>query len=193
MRFRHRTRDGRLTLPVMRPRAASDCSLRVFSVVDTFTGEWLAFKTDTSLPSRRVTRVLQRIVEQRGTPQFVRSGHGPEVCSRHYLAVYGSRNRQHSYSTRKPTQSRHIESFRGCLRDERLNASWVWNLWDARRHTTRWRIEYNRHSGPTLLWRIKTRRVRALVGTNRITFREWKYYVRRNRIKAKPFGRPRRP
>lgn len=76
MRFRHRTRNGRLTLPVMRPRAASHCRLRVFSVVDTFTDEWLVFKTDTSLPSRRVTRALQRIVEQRGTPQFLRSGYG---------------------------------------------------------------------------------------------------------------------
>jgi putative transposase len=58
----------------------------VLSVVDAFTRECLALETDTSMPSRRVTRVLQRIVEQRGAPQFLRSDNGPEVCSRHYLA-----------------------------------------------------------------------------------------------------------
>jgi hypothetical protein len=31
----------------------------------------------------------------------------------------------------------------GSLRDECLNASWFWNLWDARRKITAWRQEYN--------------------------------------------------
>lgn len=38
--------------------AASGQRLRIFSVVDAFTRECLALETDTSLPSRRVTRVL---------------------------------------------------------------------------------------------------------------------------------------
>jgi hypothetical protein len=32
----------------------------------------------------------------------------------------------------KPTQNAHIESFNGRLRDECLNVSWFWNLFDAR-------------------------------------------------------------
>jgi len=38
--------------------AASGQRLRIFSVVDAFTRECLALETDTSLPSRRITRVL---------------------------------------------------------------------------------------------------------------------------------------
>src|SRR5438309_4521428 len=65
---------------------ASGRRLRVFSVVDAFTRECLALETDSSMPSRRVTRVLQRIINERGAPEFLRSDNGPEVSSRHYLA-----------------------------------------------------------------------------------------------------------
>jgi putative transposase len=43
----------------------------------------------------------------------------------------------------KPTQNGHVESFHGRLRDECLNASWFWNLWDARRKIANWRTDYN--------------------------------------------------
>lgn len=118
--------------------------LRVLSVLDAFTRECLALETDTSLPSRHVTRVLQRIIEQRGAPQFLRSDNGPEVCSRHYLAWCTERSIGTIHiQPGKPTQNGHIESFHGRLRDECLNASWFWNLWDARRKIACWRNEYN--------------------------------------------------
>jgi putative transposase len=60
--------------------------LRIFSVLDAFTREWLALEVDTSLPSRRITRVLQRVVDRRGAPERLRSDNGPEVSSRQYLA-----------------------------------------------------------------------------------------------------------
>jgi putative transposase len=118
--------------------------LRVCSVVDAFTRECLALETDTSMPSRRVTRVLQKIIDERGAPEFLRSDNGPEVSSRHYLAWCVER----SISTihiqpGKPTQNGHVESFHGRFRDECLNTSWFWNLWDARRKISCWRVEYN--------------------------------------------------
>jgi transposase InsO family protein len=71
---------------------ASGQRLRIFSVVDAFTRECLALETDTSLPSRRITRVLQRVIGQRGAPQFLRSDNGPEMSSRHYLAWCSERH-----------------------------------------------------------------------------------------------------
>jgi putative transposase len=124
--------------------AASGQRLRVFSVVDAFTRECLALETDTSLPSRRVTRVLQRIIDQRGRPEFLRSDNGPEVSSRHYLAWCVERSIATIHiQPGKPTQNGHVESFHGRLRDECLNANWFWNLWDARRKIATWRIDYN--------------------------------------------------
>jgi putative transposase len=124
--------------------AASGQRLRVFSVVDAFTRECLALETDTGIPSRRVTRVLQRIINLRGAPQFLRSDNGPEVSSRHYLAWCVERRIGTIHiQPGKPTQNGHVESFHGRFRDECLNASWFWNLWDARRKIADWRIDYN--------------------------------------------------
>ena len=123
---------------------ASGRRLRIFSVVDAFTRECLALETDTSIPSQRVTRVLQSIIHQRDAPQFLRSDNGPEVSSRHYLAWCVERSIGTIHiQPGKPTQNGHVESFHGRLRDECLNASWFWNVWDARRKITSWRMEYN--------------------------------------------------
>jgi putative transposase len=123
---------------------ASGRRLRVFSVVDAFTRECLALETDTSMPSQRVTRILQRIIDRRGAPEFLRSDNGPEVSSRHYLAWCVERSIGTIHiQPGKPTQNGRVESFHGRFRDECLNASWFWNLWDARRKIAIWRNEYN--------------------------------------------------
>jgi putative transposase len=43
----------------------------------------------------------------------------------------------------KPTENAYVESFHGRLRDECLNVSWFWNLFDARRTISAWQREYN--------------------------------------------------
>jgi transposase InsO family protein len=60
--------------PVARGRA-----IRVLSVVDAYTRECLALEVDTSFASRRVTRVLEAIVAERGQPQAIRCDNGPEL------------------------------------------------------------------------------------------------------------------
>jgi putative transposase len=47
-------------------------TIRVLSVVDAYTRECLALEVDTSFASRRVTRVLDAIVAERGQPQTIR-------------------------------------------------------------------------------------------------------------------------
>jgi putative transposase len=124
--------------------AASGRRLRIFSVVDSYTRECLALEVDASLPSRRVTRVLARIIERRGAPVAIRSDNGPEMSSRHFLAwCIEKRIDAIHIQPGKPTQNAHVESFHGRLRDECLNVSWFWNLLDARRKISAWRTEYN--------------------------------------------------
>ena len=55
------------------------------SVVDAFTRECLALEADTSLGNGRVTRALDRLIEERGLPENVRSDNGPEFTSRRML------------------------------------------------------------------------------------------------------------
>ena len=124
--------------------AASGQRLRILSVMDAYTRECLALEVDTSFPSGRVVRVLERIATERGRPEAIRSDNGPELCSRRYLAWCVERKiRTVHIQPGKPTQNGHVESFHGRLRDECLNTSWFWNLWDARRKIAAWQIEYN--------------------------------------------------
>lgn len=124
--------------------AASGRRLRIFSVVDCYTRECLTLEVDSSMPSRRVTRALAAIIETRGAPAAIRSDNGPEMTSRHFLAWCIERRIDAIHiQPGKPTQNAHVESFHGRLRDECLNVSWFWNLFDARRQIAAWRMEYN--------------------------------------------------
>jgi putative transposase len=119
-------------------------AIRVLSVVDAYTRECLALEVDTSFASRRVTRVLEQIVSERGVPQAVRCDNGPELTSRHFLAWCIERQIELVHiQPGKPTQNARVESFHGRLREECLAVSWFQNLFDARRKIAAWRKEYN--------------------------------------------------
>ena len=119
-------------------------AIRVLSVVDAYTRECLALEVDTSFASRRVTRVLEAIIAERGQPQAIRCDNGPELTSRHFLAWSVERRIELAHiQPGKPTQNGHVESFNGRLREECLRVSWFQNLFDARRKIAAWRREYN--------------------------------------------------
>jgi len=119
-------------------------TIRVLSVVDGCTRECLALEVDTSFASRRVTRVLEQIIAERGTPGALRCDNGPEFTSRHFLAwCVGWKIELVHIQPGKPTQNGRVESFNGRLREECLNVSWFQNLFDARRKIGAWGREYN--------------------------------------------------
>ena len=118
--------------------------VRILSVVDVYTRECLALEADTSLGSGRVTRVLERLIGERGRPETVRSDNGPEFTSQRMLAwsedwKIGLVHIQPG----RPMQNGHVESFHGRLRDECLNANWFRTLNDVRSTLANWRQEYN--------------------------------------------------
>jgi putative transposase len=118
--------------------------VRILSVMDAYTRECLALEADFSLGSGRVTRVLERLIEERGRPENLRSDNGPEFTSRRMLGwsedwKVGLVHIQPG----RPMQNGHVESFHGRLRDECLNASWFRTLNDVRTTVASWRREYN--------------------------------------------------
>ena len=141
-------------------------AIRVLSVVDAYTRECLVLEVDTSFASRRVTRVLEGIVAERGVPQSIRCDNGPELTSRHFLAWGIERRIELAHiQPGKPTQNGHIESFNGRLREECLNVSWFQNLFDARRKIAAWRKEYNEQRPHSSLNYRTPKEFAALVGT----------------------------
>src|SRR5581483_1953933 len=118
--------------------------IRVLTVVDAYTRECLALEVDTSFASRRVTRVLDQIIGERGRPQVVRCDNGPELTSRHFLAWAIERGIELVHiQPGTPVQNGRLESFNGKLREECLPVSWFQNLFDARRKIAAWQKEYN--------------------------------------------------
>lgn len=132
------------SLDFVHDRLASGRAVRVLGVVDTFTRECLALEVDTSFASRRVTRVLDAIIAQRGRPQRLVMDNGSELTSRHFLSWGVEGKLELAYiQPGKPVQNAHVESFNGKLRDECLNVNWFRNLWQARVRIAAWRREYN--------------------------------------------------
>ena len=58
---------------------ASGRRFRTLNIVDDFSRECPAIEVDTSLPGRRVVRVLDRLKETRGLPQAIVLDNGPEM------------------------------------------------------------------------------------------------------------------
>jgi len=123
---------------------ASGRMVRILSVVDAFTRECLALEADTSLGSGRVTRVLERLIDERGLPESLRSDNGPEFTSRRMLGWAEERKIMLIHiQPGKPMQNGHVESFHGRLRDECLNVNWFRTLNDVRTTLAIWQQEYN--------------------------------------------------
>jgi putative transposase len=119
-------------------------AIRVLSVVDAYTRECLVLEVDTSFASRRVTRVLEAIIAERGHPQKIRCDNSPELTSRHFLAWCIERKIELIHiQPGRPMQNGRVESFNGKLRDECLRGSWFANLFEARRKIASWQREYN--------------------------------------------------
>ena len=118
--------------------------LRMLTVVDSYTRECLAIEVASCLSSRRVTRVLEWVIEQRGAPETIRCDNGPEFTSRHFLAWCEDRGiRLLHIQPGRPMQNGWIESFNGRFRDECLNANWFTTMADARQKIEAWREQYN--------------------------------------------------
>ncbi len=119
---------------------------RLFNVIDDFNRESLAIEVDTSLPSPRVIRVLERLIAQRGKPANIRCDNGPEFIS-HKLEQWGNeKDRQITLQfiqPGKPMQNAYIERTNGSIRRELLNAYLFYSLNEVREKCEEWRDDYN--------------------------------------------------
>ena len=99
---------------------------------------------DFSLPAKRVTRLLDRIVAKRGRPQSLRSDNGPEFISEELQSWCVSKEVELRWiEPGKPTQNAYIERFNGTFRREVLNANVFGSIVQARRVVDEWVVEYN--------------------------------------------------
>lgn len=127
----------------------SDClyngrKIRILSITDLFTRECLALEVDTSINGKRVTYVLDRIVDRRGLPAVITVDNGPEFTGKALDSWAYIREVQLDFiRPGKPVDNAFIESFNGRFREECLNDNWFMSLNHARAIIEDWRKEYN--------------------------------------------------
>ena len=73
------------SIDFMHDKLSNGRVIRLLNVVDDFNREGLGIEVDYSLPSERVTRVLDQIIEWRGKPDSIRLDNGPELVSAQML------------------------------------------------------------------------------------------------------------
>lgn len=119
---------------------------RTFNVNDDFNRESMRIEIDTSLPSTRVIRALDELVEVRGAPRRLRLDNGPEFISA-ALQAWAERHGVELLHIQpgKPTQNAYIERFNRTYRTEVLDRYVFTSLDEVRRMTEDWRHRYNHH------------------------------------------------
>lgn len=69
------------SMDFMHDQLSDGRSIRLFNVIDDFNREGLCIDVDFSLPSERVIRSLDQVIEWRGVPIAIRCDNGPEYIS----------------------------------------------------------------------------------------------------------------
>lgn len=119
-------------------------SVRVINVVDERSRKDLWVEAAWSITANKLSDVLDKIIDQRGKPAYIRCDNGPEFISQH-LKEWAERNKitLRFIQPGKPTQNGIIERLNGTLRTECLNLHWFNSLDEINDLLGKWFKTYN--------------------------------------------------
>lgn len=138
------------SMDFMHDALADGRSFRLFNVLDDFNRQGLGIEADLSLPSVRVIRALERIIEWRGKPRAIRCDNGPEYIS-HALLAWAQKQGigiEH-IQPGKPQQNAYVERYNRTVRYGWLNQQVFETIEDVQDAATRWLWTYN-HERPNM-------------------------------------------
>ena len=119
-------------------------SIRLLNVIDDFNREGLGIEVDFSLPTERVVRTLEQIIEWRGCPKEIRCDNGPEYISARLLSWAEKRNITIRHiQPGKPQQNAYIERYNRTVRYDWLNQYLFESLEEVQHFATQWLWTYN--------------------------------------------------
>ena len=132
------------SIDFMSDALADGRSLRTFNVLDDYNREGLGIDVDLSMPSARVTRSLEQIIEWRGKPAAIRMDNGPEYIAQHMIDWATKRQITLMYiQPGKPTQNAYVERFNRTVRHEWLDMHVFDSVEHAQELATQWLWRYN--------------------------------------------------
>jgi len=123
-------------------------TLRTFNVIDDYNREGLEIEVDLSLPSARVIRSLENVIQWRGKPLAIRCDNGPEYCAQAMIDWATEQQITLLYiQPGKPTQNAYVERFNRTVRHEWLDLHEFDSVEQAQILATQWLWNYN-HERP---------------------------------------------
>jgi putative transposase len=134
--------------------------IRTFNVMDDYNREGLAVEVDTSLPSLRVIRALEQVIEWRGKPMALRCDNGPEYVSQRLIDWANEQQITLLYiQPGKPNQNAYIERFNRTARHEWSDLHLFNSVEHAQLLATQWLWQYNNERPHTAIGGIPPRQL----------------------------------
>lgn len=132
------------SMDFMSDSLADGRSLRTFNVIDDYNREGLAIDVDLSMPSARVIRSLEQVIEWRGKPAAIRCDNGLEYISNEMIKWANEHQITIPYiQPGKPTQNAYVERFNRTARHEWLDLHMFESVEQAQDLATNWLWLYN--------------------------------------------------
>jgi transposase InsO family protein len=125
-------------------RLKDGTKIRTLTVIDEYTRECLALRTDYKLGADEVMDVLTDLFITKGIPDHIRSDNGSEFTAKSiklWLMQLGVKTLY--IEPGSPWENGYNESFNGRLRDELLNGETFYTLKEAQIIIEQWRHHYN--------------------------------------------------
>ena len=123
---------------------------RLFNVIDDYNREALTVEVDFSLPTERVIRSLNQLIEYRGKPVQIRCDNGPEYISNALKDWAEQQGIILSYiEPGNPQQNAYVERFNRTMRYDWLNQELFDHLEQVRAQAENWLYHYN-HKRPNM-------------------------------------------
>ena len=133
---------------------------RTFNLMDDYNREGLTIEVGLSLPSLRIIRALEQVIEWRGKPAAIRCDNGPENISGEMMAWANKHQITMLYiQPGKPTQNAYVERFNRTVRHEWLDMHSFNSIEHAQQLATEWLWIYNNERPHTAINGIPPRRM----------------------------------
>jgi putative transposase len=130
-------------------------AFRTLNVIDEGNREVLGIEIATSIPARRVIRVMEQLVELHGKPRALRLDNGSELTSTAFIEWCAEKSIELRFiQPGKPDQNAFIERFNKTYRNEVLDAYVFDSLDQVREITESWLPEYNEERPHDSLGRV---------------------------------------
>lgn len=117
---------------------------RTFNIVDHYNRQALGILNAISIPARRATAFLDRLIEEHGKPKRIRGDNGPEMMSKWFRLWLDQRGIEWSAIPKgSPQQNGIVERFNRTYREDVLDANMFSSIEHAQNLTDAWLLEYN--------------------------------------------------